>query len=87
MDTRATRAHIREEWEQEARDNEDQERQIEGRLRKWKLGTLFFGLAFAGACAGVVPFLAGHSLHDQWDAIGRKILLLAMGLFSLHLFS
>jgi hypothetical protein len=57
------------------------ERQIEAELRKWKLGTALLGIAFAAACAGVVPFLAGYSLHEHWDPIGKKILLLAMGLF------
>ena len=25
--------------------------------------------------------MAGHSLYDQWDAVGKKILLVAMALF------
>src|ERR1051325_6321110 len=81
MDTRAARARIREEWAQEIIESEKQERQIEAQLRKWKLGTALLGIAFAAACAGVVPFLAGHSLHEHWDPIGKKILLLSMGLF------
>lgn len=81
MDTRAARRRIRQEWEQEAREDEEQERQIGSQVRKWKLRAALVGFAFMAACAGVVPFLAGHSLHNQWDAIGKKILLVAMGLF------
>jgi hypothetical protein len=81
MDRRAAKARIRQAWEEEVLESEEQERQIERQLRKWKLSTALLGVAFAATCAGVVPFLAGHSLHQQWDAIGKKILLLAMGLF------
>jgi len=81
MDTRASRERIRREWEEEARENAEEERRIEHTFRKWRLATIVLGLAFAATCAALVPFLAGHSYHSQWDLIGKKILLLAMGLF------
>jgi hypothetical protein len=47
-------------------------------LRKWKLATLYLGLALFASVASVVPFLYDHSLHDHWDTIGKNIVLLAM---------
>ena len=58
MDTKAATARIREDWEQEARDNREMEIQIERQLKKWKLGFLFGGLALVAVCAAVVPKMA-----------------------------
>ena len=81
MDTRAARTRIRKEWEEEAREDLEEEQRIERSLRKWKFATIAIGLAFVAACAAVVPFLAGHSFHSQWELIGKKILVLAMALY------
>jgi hypothetical protein len=42
---------------------------------------LLLGFGLAGSIVAVTPFLYGHPLHYRWDAVGKKILLLAMGLF------
>jgi O-antigen/teichoic acid export membrane protein len=81
MDRRAARARIRQGWEEEVREDEEQERQIKRQLRKWVLATALLGIALTATCGGLVPFLAGHSLHQHWDAIGKKVLLLAMALY------
>ena len=81
MDTKAARARIRHDWEDEARENADEEQRIERTFKKWRLATLALGFAFAATCTALVPFLAGHSYHFQWDSIGKKILVLAMSLF------
>jgi hypothetical protein len=47
-------------------------------VHKWKLATVYLGLALVVSVASVVPFLYGHSLHDHWDAVGKYIVLLAM---------
>ena len=86
MDRRAARTLIRHDWDEEVKEGEELERQIQRQLRKWQLGTALLAVAFTATCVGVVPFLAGHSLHYQWDAIGKKILLLAMSLFCPFLF-
>ncbi len=82
MDTKAARKRIRSEWEQEAREDRQQEEGIELRVKKWKRATIYFGVAFGATCATVVPFLAGHAFHRLWDAVGKNVLLLAMGLFA-----
>jgi hypothetical protein len=81
MDTRASRERIRREWEEEAIQDAEEERQIEHTFKKWRLAAIVLGFAFGATCAALVPFLAGHAYHSQWDLIGKKILLLAMGLF------
>jgi hypothetical protein len=44
-------------------------------------------LAFAIAVTAVVPFLDGHRYHYLWYGVGRKVLLLAMGLFLVFTYS
>jgi hypothetical protein len=80
MNHKAVEARIRKEAVDEAREAEEQELRIEQRLRKWKRSTISLGIALIASIAGVVPFLDGYPLHDYWDAVGKKILLLSMGL-------
>jgi hypothetical protein len=49
-------------------------------LQKQKKRALIATAAFVASCALVAPFLAGNPLHRYWDAIGKYILLLSMGL-------
>jgi hypothetical protein len=49
-------------------------------LQKQKRRALIATGAFVASCALVAPFLAGNPLHRYWDAIGKYILLLSMGL-------
>src|SRR5579863_2748194 len=82
MNYKEVKARIRQEAIEEARQDDDQEGQIELRLRKWKRGTMWLGGALLASIAAVVPFLYGYPLHNHLDAAGKKILLLAMGLIS-----
>jgi hypothetical protein len=41
---------------------------------------IYATLAFLLSCSSVVPFLYGHSLHKYWDAFGKSLVLLSMGL-------
>lgn len=54
------------------------ELQIEQCLRKWKRRAIWLGIALLGSVAAVVPFLYGYPLHNQWDSVGKKLLLLSM---------
>jgi hypothetical protein len=72
---------IREKWRKEACQDEEQEARIELRLRNWRRGTAILGLGLVVGIAAVFPFLHGNPLHDQWDTVGKKILLLTMCLF------
>jgi hypothetical protein len=78
---------IREKWWEEARQDEKQEARIEQRLRKWKRGTVILGLGLLASITAVVPFLYGYPLHDRWDALGKKILLLAMFLLVVFMYT
>src|SRR5579862_4976756 len=69
---------IREKAKEEARRDDEQEARLEQRLRKWKRRTTWLGISLAISIAAVVPFLKGHSLHEQWDVAGKKILILSM---------
>jgi hypothetical protein len=51
---------------------------IEQCLQKWKRRAIWLGIALLGSVAAVVPFLYGYPLHNQWDAVGKKLLLLSM---------
>jgi hypothetical protein len=50
-------------------------------IRLWRRRASYSTLALLLGCASVYPFLAGHSLHDHWNSIGRYLLLLSVGLF------
>ncbi|PYU81152.1 MAG: hypothetical protein DMG50_17295 [Acidobacteria bacterium] len=81
MNHKEARARIREQAAEEARKDAEQEVLLERRLRRWKRGTISVGIALVASCGAVTPFLYGYPLHDRWDAIGKRILLLTMGLF------
>jgi drug/metabolite transporter (DMT)-like permease len=80
------RDQIRREAEKEAIEVEEQEARIQLRLRKWKIGTVWLGTALALSILAVVPFLHGFPLHDEWDTIGKKILLLSMCLLAVLMY-
>lgn len=73
--------------EMAARDDQEQELRIEKRLTKWKRSTALLFIVLLVSIGGVVAFLNGHSLHDHWDAIGKKLLLLCMGLLLACMYS
>jgi membrane protein YdbS with pleckstrin-like domain len=80
------RDRIRREAEAEAIQAQEQEARIQLRLQKWKRGTVWLGSALVLSVAAVVPFLYGFPLHDKWDAIGKKILLLSMCLLAVFMY-
>jgi hypothetical protein len=48
--------------------------------RESRRKAIYATLAFLLSCSSVVPFLYGHSLHKYWDAFGKYLVLLSMGL-------
>ncbi len=83
---RIDKAQIRREAQDEAVQAEQQETRILLRLRTWKLGTFWVGIALAAAIVSVIPFLRDFPLHDEWDLVGRKILLLSMCLLAVFMY-
>lgn len=81
MNHKNAKARVRAEALEEAKQDEEQEARIELRLRKWKLGSILLGGTLIASIVAIVPFLAGHPLHNRWDSAGRRILQLSMGLF------
>ena len=49
-------------------------------LRLWKKRAVYSTVAFLLSCASVAPFLYGHPLHAYWEAFGKYLVLLSMGL-------
>jgi nicotinamide riboside transporter PnuC len=78
---KVTKRRIWQKWRDEAQQDEEQEERINRRLTNWMRGTKYLGLALFLSIAAVVPFLSGYSLHYRWDALGKKIVVLAMILF------
>jgi len=72
------KARIRKDAMDEARQDEEQEARLKNNLRKWKRAATWLGIGLAVSIATIVPFLKGHSLHDLWDTVGKKILGLSM---------
>jgi putative effector of murein hydrolase len=66
---------------QEAREDEEQEMQVEERLRKWMRATILLGIGLLVSVTTVVRFLYGHPLYKQWNSLGKNILLVSMVLF------
>jgi len=85
--SKISKRRIRERWGQEAREDEEQAARIELRLRRWRRGTAYLGIGLAASIAAVVPFLSGYPLHDRWDVVGKKILLLTMCLLLVFIYA
>jgi hypothetical protein len=81
------KARLTEAAAEEVRQDQYLEGRIEQRLRRWKRGTVWLGIALVCCVVAVVPFLYGYPLHDYWDAVGKKILVLSMCLLPLFMFS
>jgi hypothetical protein len=71
----------------EVQDDEDQEMRIEKRLTKWIRSTALLFTVLLVIVGSVVPFLKGYPLHDHWDDIGKKLVLLCMGLLVACMYS
>jgi hypothetical protein len=64
---------------EEAREEAREEAQFVAQsLQNWRRLTAYVGVAFVASAGSVVPFLYGHSLHNHWDAVGKRIVMLAM---------
>ena len=81
------KARLRAEAIEEARLDEEQEVRLQQRVRKWKRGTMLLGMALIVSIVAVVPFLYGFPLHDQWDAVGKKLILLSMILLAAFMYA
>jgi hypothetical protein len=80
MNRKQLKAQLRAEAIEEARQDEESEIRAERTLRRWKRATTLLGILLMASVAALVPFLAGHSLYSHWEKIGKKVLLLSMGL-------
>jgi hypothetical protein len=69
-------------WAQEAKQADQNETEVDALLQKWKRRTKWLAAAFAASAMSVVPFLSGWPLHDYWDILGSRLLLLSMLLIS-----
>lgn len=49
------------------------------RVKKWIIATALLGLMLIGSISSVIPFLAGHSLHDHFDSVGKYLVYMSMG--------
>jgi hypothetical protein len=65
----------------------EEEARAERRFLRWKRGTLWLGIALIASVAADIPYLQGHPLHDKWDAVGKKIVVLSMFLFLAFVYS
>src|SRR5262245_58213443 len=63
---------------EEARLDDQREEEVERTLRKWKYATVITGGALLLGIISVIPFLAGQPLHNKWEVIGKRILLITM---------
>jgi membrane protease YdiL (CAAX protease family) len=61
-------------------------KQWESGFRKWQRRTVVLGIALIASVAVVVPFLAGHSLHEYWDQ-GKYLIWVAWVVLSLFAIS
>jgi pilus assembly protein TadC len=83
----ASRARLRAELIDEARENEENEARTALKLKKFRLASMLSGGLLFFVILSVVPFLAGHSLHYRWETIGKYLVMLAMGLLPVFMFT
>ena len=86
MDFKDIRAGARIRAEVEARQDAEQEARIAQRLRRWKRWATWLGVALGVSIVAIIPFLYGFPLHRRWDSVGKKILLLSMGLLPVFMY-
>ena len=86
MDFKDIRAGARIRAEDEARQDAEHEARIAQHFRGWKRSTTWLGIALGVSIAAIKPFLYGFPLHRQWDSVGKKLLLLSMGLLPLFMY-
>lgn len=79
--------HMQNEYDEETMLDRQKEEWIEKRLKRWKGGTIWLGIALVSSIAAVVPFLYGYPLHESWDAVGKKILVLSMFLLPIFMYA
>jgi hypothetical protein len=72
------KARLRAEAAEEAWQADEQEARIGLRLRKWKLGTAWVGIALAASIISVVPFSKGYPLHEHAESVGKFLVYLSM---------
>ncbi|WP_109488000.1 hypothetical protein [Occallatibacter savannae] len=82
-----TRKQVREDAIEESRMNEEAEARAAAKLKKFYIAAVVSGVLLILTIVTIVPFLAGHSLHSRWEDIGRYLVMLAMGLLPVFMFS
>ena len=81
------RARIRAEATEEARQDAEQEVQIQQRLHNWKRRTMWLGVALA-LCIGVIAlFSEGQPLHQYAGASTKFLVYLAMCLLAVFMYA
>ena len=81
------KARIRADALEEARQDDEQEVRLTQRVRKWKRGSTLLGIALVATIVATVPFLYGYPLHNHWDDIGKKLLLVSMCLLCMFMYA
>src|SRR5690348_6143207 len=86
MNRKEVRNRTRAEALKEAKLDNEREVEVEQKLGRWKRATAIIGVALLVSTVGVVPFLSGQALHNWWDVVGKRLLLVAMGLFGVFIY-
>lgn len=81
------KVHLRAKAAEEVKQDEAQDLRLEQGVRKWKRVATLLGIALAMSIFAIVPFLSSHPYHAEWDRIGKKLVLLAMGLLSAFMYA
>jgi hypothetical protein len=75
-----TRKRARADALEEARKDEEAEARTAIKLKRFYIAAIVSGSLLFLTVVAVIPFLAGHSLHEHWESIGQYLVMLAMGL-------
>jgi len=51
---------------------------IDRSIKKWGFATALAGVGLLGSTCSVIPFLAGHALHSEFNSIGKYLVYLSM---------
>jgi hypothetical protein len=87
MSISSSKDRVRAEAAQEALHDLEVENRIEAKLQRWRFAALLSGVCLIASVVAVVPFLAGHALHERWDPVGKNLVLLSGGLFLIFMFT
>ena len=87
MKRKQLKAQLRAEAIEEAHRDEDSEIRAQRTFLRWRRATALLGVLSMASVVALALFLAGGPLHNHWEKIGKKVLVLSGVLFGSFIYT